>query len=54
MMMMAMMILLARTVMVIIRLAGVNFKDLDDHHLQVVEGRELKSLSCGSKVVLNQ
>jgi len=55
-MMMAMRILFARTVMVIIRLAGVDFNDLD-HHLQVVEVKEqgaLKSLSCGSKVVLNQ
>ena len=54
--MMAMRILFARTVMVIICLAGVDFKDLD-HHLQVVEVKEqgaLRSLSCGSKVVLNQ
>jgi len=61
--------------MVIIRLAGIDFKDLDDDHLQVVEGRNdddddvmmtlmiiifklwregVKSLSCGTKVVLNQ
>jgi len=60
-MMTAMRILFARTVMVIILLAGVGhndpfFNDLD-HHLQVVEVKEqgaLKSLSCGSKVVLNQ
>ena len=55
-MMMAMRILFARTVMVIICFAEVDFKDLD-HHLQVVEVKEqgaLKSLSCGSKVVLNQ
>ena len=50
-MMMAMRILFARTVMVIIRLAGVDFKDLD-HHLQVVEVKEqgaLKSLSCAAQ-----
>ena len=57
MMMMAMRILIAGTVMVIIRLAGVDFKDLDDHHLQVVEGRNRghsRVFSYGSKVVLNQ
>jgi len=50
-MMMAMRILFARTVMVIICLAGVDFTDLD-HHLQFVEVKEqgaLKSLSCAAQ-----
>ena len=54
---MAMRILIAGTVMVIICLEGVDFKDLDDHHLQVVEGRNRghsRVFSYGSKVVLNQ
>jgi len=43
MMMMTTRILIAGTVMVIIRLEGIDFKDLDDHHLQVVEGRSQES-----------
>ena len=53
-MMMAMRILFARTVMVIICLAGVDFTDLD-HHLQFVEVKEqwaLKSLSCAAQKLL--
>jgi len=42
-MMMAMRILFARTVMVIICLEGIDFKGLDDHHLQVVVGRSQES-----------
>jgi len=40
MMIMAMRILIEGTVRVIICLEGIDFKDLDDHHLQVVEGKE--------------
>jgi len=70
MMLMAMRILFARTIMVIIRLAGDDqnypfFKDPDDpffsRTLVIViifmfgrNNRALKSLSGGSKVVLNQ
>ena len=46
----------AKTVMIIICLAGRNHEDsyLKDSDKVLGEQRGLKSLSCGSKVVLNQ
>jgi len=55
-MMMVMMSFFAKTVMIIICLAGRNHEDsyMMDSDKVFGEQRGLKSLSCGSKVVLNQ